>query len=164
RLRSKMASNLLGAFVCDFIQEFSPHLLILFPSLLSVGVIDVVDRNALECSFLKCDEPPNAGLQYRYPYFLELRAGFFTIPARPGWHNREKHTKTTGADILKRIEDEEQRIKTQSIRCDGNDEHITAVSKRVQILLRWPCLGVNNNMLILTGKTCRLAFVNHAKR
>src|SRR5205823_7169447 len=36
RLRSKMASNLLGAFVCDFIQEFSPHLLILFPPLLSI--------------------------------------------------------------------------------------------------------------------------------
>src|SRR5205823_1277104 len=70
RLRSKMASNLLGAFVCDFIQEFSPHLLILFPPLLSIRVIDLIDRNALECSFLKRHEPPNAGLQHRHPDFL----------------------------------------------------------------------------------------------
>ena len=75
-----MASNLLGAFVCDFIQEFSPHLLILFPPLLSIGVIDLIDRNALECSFLKRDESPNAGLQHRHPYFLQLRTGLFTIP------------------------------------------------------------------------------------
>jgi len=98
RLRSKMASNLLGAFVCAFIQEFSPHLLILFPPLLRIGVIDLVDRNTLECSFLKRDESPNTGLQYRHSYFLQLRAGFFTIPTRSWWNNRQEHTETTGAD------------------------------------------------------------------
>src|SRR2546427_5710667 len=86
RLRSKIASNLLGAFVGDFIQEFSPHLLIFFPPLLRIGVIHFVDRNAVECSFLKCHEPPNARLQHRHPDFLQLRAGFFTIPARSWWN------------------------------------------------------------------------------
>lgn len=134
-----MASNLPGAFVCDFIQEFSPHLLILFPPLLSIGVIDFVDRNALECSFLKSDEPPNAGLQHWHPYFLQLRTSFFTIPTRSWWNNREEHTKTTRADVLKCIKNEEQRIKAQSIWRNGNDEQVTPLSKRVQILLSCPC-------------------------
>jgi hypothetical protein len=41
---------------------------------------------------------------------------------------------TSTSDIRK---NEEQRIKAQSIWRNGNDEHVTPLSKRVQILLRW---------------------------